>query len=228
MTDRIKAVQDRIAQAALKAGRDPKDITLCAATKTQSSHTIRQAIASGITCCGENRVQEFLANREAQAYQGAQVDFIGHLQTNKVRQIVGQVSLIHSVSSLRLLQEIGKQACLLGICQDILLEVNIGNESTKSGFSPQELEEVAQACPQISGVNLRGIMAIPPKMENSVSQEKVFSKLLQLYIDISSKMSDNYKELNCLSMGMSDDYPLAIAQGATIVRVGTALFGQRA
>lgn len=227
MKENILRVQENIAKAAIQAGRDPKEISLCAATKTQSSQTIRQAIQAGITLCGENRVQEFQANQQENAYQGARVDFIGHLQTNKVKQIVGQVSLIHSVSSLRLLEEIGKQATQRNITQDILLEVNIGGEESKSGFTPEELEEIAITSTTIQGVNMRGIMAIPPKMENVSSQEKIFARLFQLYIDISAKMSDNYRELDCLSMGMSDDYQLAIAQGATLVRVGTALFGAR-
>lgn len=227
MTDAIKQVQDNIVNAAIKAGRNPEEITLCAATKTQTSATIQKAIASGIQVCGENRVQEFQAHQEANAYKGARVDFIGHLQTNKVRQVVGQVALIHSVGSKKLLEEIGKRATHLGITQDILLEVNIGKEASKTGFLPEIVEETAFFSSTLTGINLRGIMAIPPKMENFSIQEKFFSQLFQLYIDISRKMSDNYKEIDCLSMGMSDDYQLAITQGATLVRVGTAIFGTR-
>ena len=144
LAQNIQAVRAKIAQAAADAGRTPGEITLCAATKVQTDETIRAAIAAGVQVCGENRVQELTAHLEAGAYEGAGVHFIGHLQTNKVKQVVGKVELIHSVDSERLLRAIHSQAEKLGIVQDILLEVNIAGEESKGGCSPQEAEELAQ------------------------------------------------------------------------------------
>ncbi len=227
IADNVARVQEKMAQAAIKSGRNPKDITLVAATKTQNHQSICQAISAGVEICGENRVQEMKAHLEENSYQGARLDFIGHLQSNKVKQVVGQVSLIHSVSSRHIMEEISKNAQKQSMTQDILFEINLGEESSKSGFLIEEMDEICHMSCETSGINVRGFMAIPPVMENFVTQEKFFERLFQLYIDFSGKMSDNYKEFNCLSMGMSQDYRLAIAQGSTLVRVGTALFGQR-
>ena len=147
LTQNVKAVQEKIAAAALAAGRDPAEVTLCAATKVQTDDTVRAAVAAGIRVCGENRVQELTAHLAAGAYAGAEVHFIGHLQTNKVRQVVGKVSLIHSVDSERLLQAINGQAERLGIIQDILLEVNVAREESKGGVLPENLPALAEACP---------------------------------------------------------------------------------
>lgn len=227
LRENIEAVRAGIAAAAQAAGRDPSQILLLAATKTQSSDTIRAAVAAGIRACGENRVQELTAHLEANAYAGADVHFIGHLQTNKVKQVVGRVSLIHSVDSARLLQAIETQADKLGLRQDILLEVNVAGEASKGGVSPEELPrlaELALACPHI---RLRGLMAIPPVSTVSGANRKYFSQIRNLFVDIMSKMSDNQYNMDCLSMGMSADYEDAVAEGATLVRVGTALFGPR-
>ncbi len=228
MEERLHAVQEQIAQAALRAGRDPADITLCAATKTQSDDTIRAAIAAGLQVCGENRVQELCAHLEADAYAGArQVHFIGHLQTNKVNKVVGRVELIHSVDSLHLLQAIDKQAAKLGIVQDILLQVNIGGEDSKGGVEPEGLAELAKAACDMEHVRLRGLMAIPPIAHEPGANTHYFVKMRQLFVDMREKMAHNESSMDCLSMGMSGDYEDAIAQGATLVRVGTALFGPR-
>ena len=154
-------VVEEIRAAALAAGRDPAEITLVAATKTQSDDVIRQAIAAGVTVCGENRVQELTAHWEARAYEGAQVHFIGHLQTNKVKYLIGKVDLIHSVSSQKLLLEIDKQAGKAGLVQDILLEVNLAQELSKSGFFVPDVLPAAQLCGQLEHVRLRGLMCIP-------------------------------------------------------------------
>ena len=207
LSQNVKTVQEKIAAAALAAGRDPAGVTLCAATKVQSDEAIRAAIAAGIRVCGENRVQELTAHLETDAYAGAEVHFIGHLQTNKVRQVVGRVSLIHSVDSERLLRAIDGQAEKLGIVQDILLEVN-----------------AALSCPH---VRLRGLMAIPPVSTVPGANRKYFAQMRHFLVDIIGKMSDNYSVMDCLSMGMSGDYEDAIAEGATLIRVGTALFGPR-
>ena len=228
LSSHISLVQSKIAAAALAAGRSPGEITLCAATKVQSDDTIRQAIAAGITVCGENRVQELTAHLAADAYAGAkEVHFIGHLQTNKVKQVVGKVDLIQSVDSLHLLQAIHTQADKLGICQDILLEVNIGGEQSKSGCTPELLPQLVQEVNQLPHVRLRGLMAIPPIAAAPGANRRYFAQMRQLFIDITQKMSDNQSVMDCLSMGMSADYEDAIAEGATLVRVGTALFGPR-
>ena len=227
LKDRIKQVQARIAAAALAAGRDPSEITLCAATKVQTDDTIRAAIAAGVTVCGENRVQEMTAHLAAGAYAGAKLHFIGHLQTNKVKQVVGKVDLIESVDSERLLRAIDDQAEKLGIIQDVLLEVNVAGEESKGGVSVEELPALAQLAGTLEHVCLRGLMAIPPISHEPGANIPYFSTMRQLFVDIKGKMSDNQDRFMCLSMGMSGDFEDAIAQGATLVRVGTALFGPR-
>ena len=227
LKDRIKQVQDRITAAALAAGRDPEEITLCAATKVQTDDTIRAAIAAGVTVCGENRVQEMTAYLAAGAYAGAKLHFIGHLQTNKVKQVVGKVDLIESVDSERLLRAIDDQAARLGIVQDVLLEVNVAGEESKGGVCVEELPTLAELAGTLEHVCLRGLMAIPPISHEPGANIPYFSTMRQLFVDIKGKMSDNQNRFMCLSMGMSGDFEDAIAQGATLVRVGTALFGQR-
>ncbi len=223
----VQAVQARVAAAARAAGRDPGEITLCAATKVQSDDAIRAAIAAGITVCGENRVQELTAHLAADAYRGAQVHFIGHLQTNKVKQVVGKVSLIHSVDSEHLLRAVNGQAEKLGLVQDILLEVNIAGEESKGGCTPESVLPLAQLARELGHVRVRGLMAIPPVPTHPEDNRPYFLKMQQLFVDIRAKMSDNQSDMDCLSMGMSADFEDAIAQGATLVRVGTALFGPR-
>ena len=178
LAQRVQAVRERIAAAATAAGRSPEEITLCAATKVQTDDTIRAAIAAGIQVCGENRVQELTAHLAADAYAGARgVHFIGHLQTNKVKQVVGRVDLIQSVDSPH--------------------------------------------------VRLRGLMAIPPISTVPGGNRRYFAEMYQLFIDIREKKYDNEVCIDCLSMGMSDDFEEAVAHGSTLVRIGTALFGKR-
>ena len=221
------AVQEKIAAAARAAGRDPGEITLCAATKVQTDETIRAIIAAGVRVCGENRVQELTAHLEANAYVGAGVHFIGHLQTNKVKQVVGRVDLIHSVDSERLLRAIEAQAARLELIQDILLEVNIAGEESKGGCSPDGLSALAELAMELEHVRLRGLMAIPPISLVPGANRGYFSKMKNLFVDITGKIADNQSVIDCLSMGMSADFEDAIAEGATLVRVGTALFGPR-
>ncbi len=227
IADNVARVREKIAISAEKAGRLPEEISLVAATKTQSGGDIRTAIGAGIGICGENRVQEMVSHLEENAYEGAALHFIGHLQRNKIKSVVGQVDLIHSVSSSRLLTDIGKIAENRGICQNILLEINLGREESKTGFFVEEIDEICHIACETSGINLNGFMAIPPQTDREAESEKFFERLFQLYIDFSLKMSHNYKEFNCLSMGMTGDYHLAIAQGSTMVRVGTGIFGER-
>ena len=228
LAQRVPAVRERIAAAATAAGRSPEEITLCAATKVQTDDTIRAAIAAGIQVCGENRVQELTAHLAADAYAGARgVHFIGHLQTNKVKQVVGRVDLIQSVDSPHLLQAVDRQAEKLELVQDILLEVNIGGEESKSGCPRSDLPALVELALSSPHVRLRGLMAIPPISTVPGGNRRYFAEMYQLFIDITRKMSDNQSVMDCLSMGMSADFEDAIAEGATLVRVGTALFGPR-
>ena len=228
LEQRLAQVKENSAAAARLAGRDPGEITLCAATKVQTDQTIRDAIAAGLEVCGENRVQELCAHLESDAYAGAkQVHFIGHLQTNKVNKVVGRVELIQSVDSEHLLMAIQKQAQKLGIVQDILLQVNIGCEASKGGVDEQGLEALARQASALPNVRLRGLMAIPPVAVHPEDNTQYFVKMRQLFVDMQNKIAHNKNDINCLSMGMSADYRQAIAHGATIVRVGSALFGPR-
>lgn len=223
----VAAVKEIMREAALKANRNPEDITLVAATKVQTSETIRNAIRAGITICGENRVQELVAHLEDDAYKGAKVHFIGHLQTNKVKYVVGKVDMIQSIDSARLLEAVEKQAAKLGIQQDVMLEVNIGDEDSKGGAQAEEILALARLCQNATHLNLRGIMCIPPATASDIENEAFFAETYQLFVDMKEKLEDNGSHIDCLSMGMSGDYPLAIAGGSTMVRVGTALFGAR-
>lgn len=227
LSQNVAAVKARIDAAARQAGRDPGEITLVAATKVQTSETIREAIAAGITVCGENRVQELTGHLDDNAYEGSQVHFIGHLQTNKVKFVVGRVDLIHSVDSPRLLEAIDKQAEKLSLVQDILIEVNIGDEESKGGCPVAELPALVDLARKAKNVRLRGLMCIPPVAETPEDNRRYFMEMRQLFVDTQNQMGDNETELDCLSMGMSGDFEEAVRQGATHVRVGTALFGAR-
>ena len=226
LKENVKLVREKIDAAALAAGRDPAEITLVAATKVQTSQTIQEAIAAGITVCGENRVQELTGHLDDNAYEGAEVHFIGHLQTNKVKYIVGRVDLIHSVDSSRLLEAIEKQAAKLSLVQDILLEVNIGDEESKGGCPIGQVAELAAQAEQAEHIRLRGLMCIPPVVDAPEEARPYFVRMGQLFVDIKKQMGDN-ENINILSMGMSGDFEEAVRQGATHVRVGTALFGAR-
>jgi pyridoxal phosphate enzyme (YggS family) len=226
IAENVAKVLADIEKAALAAGRDPKQITLCAATKMNDASRVREAIAAGIRCCGENKVQELTAKLADNAYEGADLHFIGHLQTNKVKAVVGKVSLIQSVDSLRLLQAIEKEAAKQDIVQDILLEINIGQEASKSGLALEEIWEMLENVARSSHLQVKGLMAIPPICENSGDNNKFFEEMCQLAVDITAKKYDNVC-MEVLSMGMSDDYADAIAHGSTMIRVGTAIFGAR-
>lgn len=228
LSERIQTVRAQIAAAAAEVGRDPSEITLEAATKTQDADTVRSAIRAGITVCGENRVQELCQKLDQFAYDGAAVHFIGHLQTNKINKVVGRVELIESVSSLKLLEGIEACAAKLERVQDILLEVNVAAEESKSGFAPQEVLAAALLAAKMPHLRLRGLMAIPPVAQDVGGNRKFFHKMRELYVDIIQKMGDNSSTMTCLSMGMSRDYADAVREGATLVRVGTGLFGPRA
>ena len=226
IAENIAAIRKRIDAAAIAAGRDPKKIKLCAATKMNDADAVRQAIASGVDLCGENRVQELVQKQKENAYEGAPVHFIGVLQTNKVKQVVGKVDVIQSVDRINLLEAIQKEAAKQGLQQDIFLEVNVGQEASKSGFAPEEVLPLLEHIGDFPNIFVRGLMAIPPISEKSGDNRKFFQEMLQLSVDISAKKYDNVL-VECLSMGMSDDFEDAVACGSTMIRIGTAIFGAR-
>ena len=221
-----KLINERIAEAAQKIGKTRDDITFLAATKTVDAPTINHAISLGLDHIGENRVQELLSKYEDYDLSNCSLQFIGHLQTNKVRQIVGKVDLIQSVDSLKLAQEIAAQSLKRNLTTDILVEVNIGREENKSGVFEENLEELLTQIAQIHGISVQGLMTIPPICDNKQKISEYFNKMHRLFIDISQKKLDNIN-MSILSMGMSDDYYEAILEGATMVRIGSALFGAR-
>ena len=226
ISEAVAAIRAQMAEAARAAGRDLKEILLCAATKMNGTEAVRQAVAAGVDCCGENRVQELVQKMPQGAYDGVPVHFIGHLQTNKVKQVVGVVDLIQSVDRLELLMCIQKEAAKKELVQDILLEINIGNEESKSGFTVAEAREIVQDLGNFPNVRLKGLMAIPPVSEKAGDNCRYFAEMRNLFVDISKKTYDNVS-MECLSMGMSDDYADAIREGSTMIRVGTAIFGPR-
>ena len=199
---------------------------LVAASKMNDAQRVRQAIAAGICVCGENRVQEMVEKAAQGAYEGAQLHFIGHLQRNKAKQVVGLASLIHGVDSVELMQTIDRAAAGKGLRQDVLLEVNIGAEASKSGFSPEEISEILARAGEFSALRVRGLMAIPPICPSEEKIRPYFMRMKQLFVDNGAKKYDNVF-MDFLSMGMSGDYEAAIACGANIVRVGSAIFGPR-
>ena len=226
IAENVASIRSAMAQAAREAGRDPGEVKLCAATKMNDADAVRQAIAAGVDLCGENRVQELTEKLRQNAYQGAPIHFIGHLQTNKVRQVVGKVDLIQSVGSEHLLSAIDREARKQGIRQDILLEVNIGSEESKTGFAAGDILPLIDKIDSYPNICVRGLMAIPPISQNPGDNLKFFLKMRQIYVDIRAKKNDNVS-VDCLSMGMSGDFADAIRAGSTMIRVGTAIFGAR-
>ena len=222
----VQTVRENIVRAAEEAGRDPAGIRLVAATKMNDASAVRAAIAGGVDICGENRVQEMLEKQGQGAYEGVPLHFIGHLQRNKVRQVVGLCELIHSADSLPLLEEISRVAGNRGLVQDVLLEINIGAEESKSGFSPEELPEALERAALLPAIRVRGLMAIPPVCEKPEENRPFFLALQKLFVDNSGKKYDNIR-MDFLSMGMSADYAEAVRCGANLVRVGTGIFGPR-
>ena len=226
IAENVAAIRQELERAALAAGRDPREIQLCAATKMNDADAVRQAIAAGVDCCGENRVQELTQKLAQNAYDGAPVHFIGHLQTNKVKQVVGKVALIQSVDSLRLLSAIDAEARKQGIVQDILLEINVGQEESKTGFREEEILPFLEKIGDFPNICVKGLMAIPPISQNPGDNLKFFQKISHLSVDIKAKKYDNVT-VKCLSMGMSGDYQDAIRCGSTMIRIGTAIVGAR-
>ena len=218
------AVCKRLESAAKLAGKRVEDIVLLAATKTVDTDTVNYAISKGIKYIGENRVQEFL--KKDDGITEVHKHFIGHLQTNQVKDIIDRVELIHSVDSIKLAREISAQAEKRGKIMDILLEVNVGGEESKWGFTPENLEENLTEIAKLSGIRVKGLMTIPPVCENVEDSRKYFRKMYKLFIDIRDKKIDN-SSMEILSMGMSDDFEIAVSEGANLIRLGTVLFGKR-
>ena len=227
IAENLAQVKARVAAAAKACGRDENDILLIGASKMNDADTVREAIAAGLPACGENRVQELREKNEAGAYEGAELHFIGTLQKNKVKYLVGVVKLIHSVDSRELMEAISQRAEKLGIVQDILIEVNTGAEESKSGFAAEEVSAALEFASTLPGIRVRGLMTIPPICIEGTENIPFFQLLKQLFVDNSEKKYDNVY-MDFMSMGMSGDFEAAIACGSNMIRVGTAIFGKRA
>ena len=219
-----KQIKEKIRIAAEKSNRKENDIILLAAIKTVDAETVNYAISKGINYIGENKVQEFLSKNEQ--IVAAHRHFIGHLQTNKVKNIVGKVEMIESVDSFKLAKEISKQSVKLGIVTEILLEVNIGGEEAKWGFEPENLLLAVKEISKLPGIKIKGLMTVAPICETELELRKFFRKMNKLFIDIEGQKIDN-SSMEILSMGMSEDFCIAIEEGANLVRLGTGLFGKR-
>ena len=226
ITENVRMARQKINAAAESAGRSGSEVRLLAATKMNGPEAVQEAIRAGVDICAENRVQEFLAKNAVNAYAPCCVHFIGHLQKNKVKYLVGAVELIHSVDSPELMDAISRRAEALGIVQDVLLEVNIGGEESKGGFTKEAAAQLAAHMADFPHVRLKGLMAIPPVSEFPGENCRYFAEMRNLFVDIRAKKYDNVA-MDCLSMGMSDDFTDAIAEGSTMVRIGTAIFGRR-
>ncbi len=218
----VRAVLDNIRQAALRAGRNPESVRLVAATKSVAPDRVLSAIEAGVRILGENRLQEALPKIEAVGdCQGIAWHFIGRLQRRKVKSVVGRFQLIHSVDSLELAEEINRRAAEAGLVQAVLMEVNIGEEATKGGLAPAAVPEAVAAMKAFPNLSVQGLMAVPPLFTDPEAARPYFRRLRELAASLAHQ---GVKEL---SMGMSQDYAVAVEEGATMVRVGTAIFGAR-
>ena len=226
IAENIARIREEMARAEAQAGRSPGEVKLLAATKMNDAKRIQAAIAAGVDICGENRVQELQEKLPQGAYTGAPLHFIGHLQRNKAKLVVGRVDLIQSVDSVALLEVLDRLAAQQEVRQDILLEINIGGEAAKSGIAPELADEFAAKMGEYPSLCLRGFMTIPPISAEKGGNLSYFAKMYQLYVDIKGKKYDN-TNIDCLSMGMSDDFADAIKEGTTMIRVGTRIFGAR-
>lgn len=224
--DNYKAIKSKIEDAAVKAGRNPADVRLMAVTKTVESVYINKVLDLGADLIGENRVQEYLGKKDKLHLNGVEKHLIGHLQTNKVKQIVGEVDMIESVDSVKLAREISRVSVNRGISSDILVEVNVGKEDSKSGVYIEQLEDLLFELAEMDGIRVKGLMTIPPICESEKEINEYFSTMYQSFIDIKDKKLDNIN-MDILSMGMSGDFEAAVANGSNIVRVGSAIFGAR-
>ncbi len=223
--ENLRDVQEHILSAVNASGRKPEDVCLIAVSKTKPVSLIMEAYDAGIRDFGENKVQELVSKYEEMP-KDIRWHMIGHLQTNKVKYIVDKVCLIHSVDSIKLAQEISKEAQKKGVVCDILLEVNVADETSKFGLSCEDVAKTAEEIAKLSGIRIRGLMTVAPYVDDPEKNRPVFRKLKQLSVDITNKNIDNVF-MDILSMGMSGDYEVAIAEGAKYIRVGTSIFGER-
>lgn len=222
---RLLDVKNSIRSEAVACDRNPEEITLIAVSKTMPASAVMEAYNAGQRVFGENKVQE-LMQKKAQLPDDISWHLIGHLQTNKVNKIVGEVDLIHSVDSVKLLREINKSAKAKGVIQPVLLEVNVAAEETKSGFKSEELMHISNEISEFENVRIKGLMTVAPLIQDPEDNREIFKKLYQLFLDIRNDSWDN-TDMCHLSMGMSKDYRVAISEGATYVRIGTDIFGKR-
>ncbi|MCL2828574.1 MAG: YggS family pyridoxal phosphate-dependent enzyme [Oscillospiraceae bacterium] len=226
ISDNVSRLREAIDTAARQSGRLGSDVALVAATKTQPTELVQAAIAAGVDACGENRVQELLEKSEAGAYVGAPLHFIGHLQKNKIKKVVGTVDLIQSVDSPALLAAIDGEAARRGIIQDTLIQVNVGNDSAKFGIDPYALDEFLGQVASFSHIRVRGLMTMLPFSLPITENRRLFAKMYQLFVDIRDNSYDNIG-MDFLSMGMSGDFRAAVSEGANMIRVGSTIFGDR-
>ena len=225
LSDNLHEVQENIRKACERSGRNPEDVTLIAVSKTKPVSDIEQIYAAGIREFGENKVQEM--NDKQKVLPGdINWHMIGHLQRNKVKYIVDNVAMIHSVDSVRLAEEISKEAVKKNVAVDILVEVNVAKEESKFGLYTEDVSQFVEQISKLPGINIKGLMTSAPFVENAEDNRKYFKKLYELAVDIQSKNIDNIS-MSFLSMGMTNDYVVAVEEGATHVRVGTAIFGHR-
>ncbi len=225
ITENLTEVRSRIAAACVRAGRKPEDVRLIAVSKTKPVSMLMEAYEDGARDFGENKVQEILEKRP-QMPEDTRFHMIGHLQTNKVGQVIDKTVMIHSVDTVHLAERIEKEAAKRDLVADVLLEVNVAREESKFGFDPDEVEAALETIGKFSHIRVKGLMTIAPFVENAEENRKFFKKLFQLYVDIKSKNIDN-GTMSELSMGMTGDYEVAIEEGATMIRVGTGIFGSR-
>ena len=223
--DNYKRVKSQVEEAAVRAGRDVSEVRLMCVTKTVEAQYINPVLDIGADLIGENRVQEYLGKKDDLHLDGVERHLIGHLQTNKVRQIVGEVDMIESVDSLKLAREIAKQSVKIGTITDVLVEVNVGKEESKSGIYAEGLEELLYRIAELDGIRVRGLMTIPPICDENQAR-KYFAEIHQSFVDIKAKSIDNIN-MDSLSMGMSGDFEAAVLEGSNRVRVGSAIFGAR-
>ena len=227
ISENIKFIRNEIAESAVKSGRNPEDVRFMAVTKTVSVDYINHAIVNcGIDLIGENKVQEYLSKKDSLQLTGIEKHLIGHLQTNKVKKIITEVDMIQSVDSLNLAKVISKEASKSGICANILLEVNIGDEESKTGFDKSAFLESLSELSELPSISVKGLMTIPPICDSALELEKYFSQMSEYFNDFKNGNYPNF-DLNILSMGMSGDYKEAILHGSNLVRVGSAIFGAR-
>ncbi len=223
--ENLEQVEKKIAEACIRAGRNPSEVRLIAVSKTKPLAMLEEAYAAGVRDFGENKAQE-LAEKAERLPKDIRWHMIGHLQRNKVKYVVGRAALIHSVDSLRLAEEISREAVKRGLTADVLIQVNVAGEESKYGVSVEETEELVRSAAALPGIHIQGLMTIAPFVENEEENRSVFQILKKLSVDIAAKNIDNVSMV-CLSMGMTGDYQAACEEGASCVRVGTGIFGAR-